>query len=171
MPESKRNTGPNALRRGRSSAPGVSFFVTICVTQREPKLIPDIAQLVLAEAHLMTSEEVWTLRCITVMPDHLHLLFALGVRLTLAQSIARLKVRAKPLLRGKSATWQDNFYDHRLRPGDSIEATIRYIWMNPYRENLIPAEGSWPWFYCCPEEWAWFEGLTDLGRPFPEWLA
>ena len=91
MPESNRNTGPNALRRGRSSAPGASFFVTICVAQREPKLVPDIAQLLVAEALRMSSGEIWTLRCMTVMPDHLHLLFALGVRLTLARRARNLR--------------------------------------------------------------------------------
>jgi REP element-mobilizing transposase RayT len=118
----------------------------------------------------MTDEAVWALRCATVMPDHLHLLLALGGRLTISQCISRLKVRTKSALLERKATWQANFYDHRLRADDSIEATIRYIWMNPYKGALIPTGEIWPWFYCRQEEWEWFLGLTDLGHPFPEWL-
>ena len=118
----------------------------------------------------MTADKTWALRCITVMPDHLHLFITLGSRLTLAQSMARLKVRTKRLMKERSATWQNNFYDHQMRPEDSLEATLRYIWLNPYRKNLLSISSTWAWFYCCPEDWTWFEGSTDAGHPYPEWL-
>jgi putative transposase len=140
----KRNTGPNALRRGRVSVPHAAYFVTICVEPRLPVLIPDIAPSLLGETHRMAASAVWTLRCLTVMPDHLHLLFALGERLTLSQSIARLKTRTKSLLGDCGTDWQDNFYAHRLRPDDSVEATLRYIWLNPYQAGLISAGKNWP---------------------------
>ena len=169
--ELKRDKGPNALRRGRSSQPGVSYFLTLCVVNRAPVLIPDAARVILTEATRMMTEGIWELRCITVMPDHLHLFITLGKCRTLDQAVARLKVAAKSALRRHAATWQSNFYDHRLRANDSLEATIRYIWMNPYRKNLIPVTEEWLWFYCRPEDWAWFKGSTDLGHPHPEWLA
>jgi REP element-mobilizing transposase RayT len=171
MASSKHDTDANALRRGRCSQRGASYFVTFCVQDRKPVLIPHMAQSLMAEARQMTVAGIWKLRCLTVMPDHVHLYFVLGSSLTLAQSVTRLKVRVKEALKVKSASWQGNFYDHRIRQDDSIESIIRYIWMNPYRKNLLPTGKIWPWFYCRAEEWAWFEGLTDSGKPYPAWLG
>jgi putative transposase len=131
MTDTKYNTGPNALRRGRWSVPGANYFVTVCLEPRASRLLPCIGQTLLAEAQVMTNEAVWTTRCFTVMPDHFHVLFTLGRTRTLSQCIARLKVRTQPLLAAQDASWQDNFYDHQLRPADSDETTLRYIWLNP----------------------------------------
>jgi REP element-mobilizing transposase RayT len=121
-----------------------------------------MASALIEEALRMEADASWRLRCLTIMPDHLHLFLTLGTRLTLSQCISRLKrVRVG---------WQDNFYDHCLRASDSVEATIRYIWMNPYQAKLIKAGEVWPHFYCCTDDWAWFSGLTHQGLPFPEWL-
>lgn len=117
----------------------------------------------------MHASAVWRLRCASVMPDHLHLFFALGERLTLSQSLARLKSRTRSLL-APTAGWQDNFYDHHLRPTDPVEAIFRYIFLNPYAANLIARSDHWPHFYCAPEDWAWFKDRTDSDQPFPEWL-
>src|SRR4051812_12502778 len=118
-------TDANALRRGRVSIPNADYFVPICTSPQQPVLVSNLAADIVAEAHRLTADGSWRLRCGTVMPDHVHLFFTLGSRLTLSQCVARQKkIRAR---------WQNNFYDHRLRSNDSAEATIRYVWMNPYR--------------------------------------
>jgi REP element-mobilizing transposase RayT len=167
----KRNTGPNALRRGRFSVPNANYFVTCNLEPRVPVLVPRAANDIVASAHQLHREAIWCLRCMTVMPDHVHLFFTLHARLSLSQSIARLKHDTSSCLISHRTDWQDNFYDHRLRPTDSAEATIRYIWLNPYRAGLISAQEVWPHFYCCAEDWAWFGGLTDKGLPDPAWLC
>jgi REP element-mobilizing transposase RayT len=118
----------------------------------------------------MTADTTWMLRCMTVMPDHLHLFFTLGERLSLSQAVGRLKTKTQSLLRPRT-DWQNNFYDHQLRPTDSVEATIRYVYQNPYQAGLVSAKDSWPYFYCHTNDWAWFNDLTDSGQPFPEWLV
>jgi REP element-mobilizing transposase RayT len=157
------------LRRGRFSLPGANYFVTVCLEPRLPVLAGATASSLLTEVRTMQSDAVWILRCATVMPDHVHLFFTLGSRLTLSQAIARLKSRTKALL-SPSAKWQENFYDHQFRSSDSAEATIRYIHQNPYRAGLVRSHESWPHFHCHPDDWSWFEPLTDSGEPFPEWL-
>ncbi len=171
VPDTKRNAAANALRRGRFSAPHANYFVTICVEPRVPVRVDEIANGVLHEAQLMANDGLWKLRCLSSMPDHVHLLFTLGERLTLSQSIGRLKSKTRSAFRIKNTDWQDNFYDHCFRPADSIEATIRYIHQNPHQAGLISSTGKWPHFYCCAEDWSWFEKLTDSGQPFPEWLV
>jgi putative transposase len=110
------------------------------------------------------------LRCMTVMPDHMHLFFTLGERLTLSQVLARLKTKTQTLVRPQGTDWQSNFYDRRIREIDSIESIIRYIYLNPYRAGLIRAHETWHHFYCCEPDWKWFQSITDSGQPFPEWL-
>jgi REP element-mobilizing transposase RayT len=166
----KRHTGPNALRRGRTSVPHANYFVTLCVEPRSDILLPGIAVALLAEAHRLNTDRGWVLRCATTMPDHAHLFFTLGERLSLSQTMARLKTKTQAFLRRRHADWQQNFFDHQLRPKDSAESVIRYIWMNPYRAGLATAGETWPHFYCRDEDWVWFQGLTDSGQPFPEWL-
>jgi REP element-mobilizing transposase RayT len=164
----KHNTGPNALRRGRFSTPGAHYFVTVCEETRRPTLASAAAGI-LAECRRLENDNVWRLRCVSVMPDHLHLFFTLGNRLTLSQAIARFKTKTRPSLDAPTA-WQDNFYDRRLRPDDSLATVIRYIWMNPYVAGLISTAETWPHFFCCEADWQWFRPLTDQARPFPEWL-
>ena len=170
MPPAKRHTGPNALRRGRFSTARANYFVTLCLEPRVPLLCGMTAQTVLSQAHALSADRSWDLRCMTVMPDHLNLLFTLGERLSLSQAIGRLKAKTRPLFSPRGAGWQQNFYDHQLRPDDSIEATIRYIYLNPYAAERICPTDPWPFFYCRPDDWSWFEPLTNSAQPFPDWL-
>ena len=118
----------------------------------------------------MDDDTTWALRCMSVMPDHIHLLVTLGERLTLSQAVSRLKGKTSPFLSKVGANWQQNYYDHRLRPDDSVEGAIRYIHSNPHRDDLVKTSKPWPYFYCRLDDWSWFETLTDSGRPFPQWL-
>lgn len=166
----KRDTGPNALRRGRDSRPGVNYFLTVCVADRHPALQAAVAARLLQALREPERRGIWRLRCGTVMPDHIHCLIELGSVHSLSRALGRFKALTKPTMTAATASWQENFYDHRLRPDESVEPVIRYIYLNPYQAGLIRSGESWPWFYCCAEDWAWFDGLTDEGRPFPEWL-
>jgi REP element-mobilizing transposase RayT len=169
-PPPKRNTGPNALRRGRASVPHANYFVTVCVNPRRDVLIPVAATALLDEAQRLTTDGAWILRCLTVMPDHAHLFFTLGERLTLSRAVARFKTKTQAFVRLRGTDWQDNFYDHQLRADDSVESIIRYIQLNPYQAGLVQWPQTWPHFYCRDEDWEWFRGLTDRGLPIPEWL-
>jgi putative transposase len=169
-PSAKRDTGPNALRRGRVSVPGANYFVTLCVEPRLPLLVESRAREASRELHSLHDDGCWHLRCATVMPDHIHVFFTLGRVLMLSQVVARLKTKTQAGLRRLKADWQDNYYDHRLRPEDSVESTIRYIHLNPYRAGLITAQEQWPHFYCCQEDWSWYLTLADDGKPPAEWL-
>lgn len=166
----KRDTGPNALRRGRMSLAYADYFVTVCVQSRRAALVPDVAHALLTEAQRIATDGHWVLRSLTVMPDHVHILFTLGSGLSLAQAVARFKSKTRLLIRAHAAEWQANFYDHRIRAEDSIEDVVRYIYLNPYRAGLISRDERWPYFFCCDEDWAWFRDRTDHSRPFPEWL-
>lgn len=104
------------------------------------------------------------------MPDHIHLLVTLGSRLTLGQAIGRLKTKTRAALAEANLIWQGNYYEHHLRPDDLSEDVIRYIFLNPYRAKLLPINERYPWTWLGAEEQNWFMPMTDVERPFPEWL-
>lgn len=61
------------------------------------------------------------------MPDHIHLLFSLGSRLSLSQVIQKFKSKTKQALNSHDLKWQANFFEHRLRPDVEMEQFALYI--------------------------------------------
>ncbi len=159
-----------ALRQGRQSLAGAVYFVTFCTAHRQPWLTSSEARRAGAAVcdELVASGDARMLAA-TLMPDHVHLLFALGGRLSLARLVAKWKARVRPALGG--GAWQANYFEHRLRPEEAEEPYAWYIFMNPYRSGLVTVEEVWSGWWPLPES-AWtFLALARSGpRPQPEWL-
>ncbi|MBX3735989.1 MAG: transposase [Candidatus Didemnitutus sp.] len=160
-----------ALHRGRLSIPGATYFATGCIAGRRP---------VLAGAHGAALRSIWTelewcgdaeTLAATVMPDHFHWLFTLGERLTLGRVLAKFKVQSGRLWNGRIGEWQRDYFEHRLRENESSESYGFYVFMNPYRSNLIRADQAWPGWHCPrPERFRFTAVLDAAGRPPPQWL-
>ena len=165
--------GHAALRRGRVSIPHADYFLTVCTDQKRSGLAsPIAASAILTEMRALDADHTWELRCAVVMPDHIHALTILGERLTLGQSIGRLKSKTKSSLHAVAASldWERDFYDHHVRPDEDRLALFRYIFLNPDRAGLCATGDRWPWYYCCDDDWSWFKGELNTERPYPEWL-
>lgn len=169
--------GHAALRRGRVSLPHADYFLTLCTDEKRPGLTsPAVATAILTALRAMDADGTWRLRCAVVMPDHLHAVVILGERLTLGQSVGRLKSKTHPSLRAVAANsaaflaWERDFYDHHVRPDEDRLALFRYIFLNPDRAGLCATGDRWPWYYCCDDDWSWFKGELNTERPYPEWL-
>ena len=166
-----RGRGHAALRRGRASESGQEYFITVCTANRRTGLTKaPVANAVLAETHRMTADLTWRMRCMVVMPDHIHLVMTLGARLSLGTAIRRLKAKTSGVLSASGLEWEREFYDRLLRANDDRLAVFQYIFLNPYRAGLVTARETWPHYYCCPADWEWFSVLLDADRPMPEWL-
>lgn len=163
--------GRAALRRGRVSVPGAEYFVAICTDNRRAGLhAAAIASAVLAEVHRMTADATWSLRCATVMPDHIHLLLVLGARLTLGRCVQRLKAKTAAALNLATCEWERDFFDRRLRPGDERLGVLLYLYLNPYRASLIARSEAWPHLFCCAEDWERLQHHLADDLPPLEWL-
>jgi putative transposase len=170
MPLPERKTP--RLRWGRVSVPDATYFVTACTKNRETVFANrDVATKALSVLDELPVGHDADILAATIMPDHVHLLFTLGARLSFGQVIAKFKTLARE--RGRVAWhWQDESFEHRLRATDSPEDYAFYIFMNPYRANLIPLTVRWPaWFCPDPKRFLFLSYLTE-NEPVPrEWLG
>ena len=169
MPLPERQT--HRLQWGRVSVPGARYFLTLCTQDRIPVLTSSSASdQVLAALHTLHGTDAELLTA-TLMPDHVHVLFTLGERLTLGQVMGKFKTLARN--RGRALwRWQEDGFEHRLRPEESAEDYGFYIFMNPYRANLWPLSQAWPWWVCPePTRFRFFQHLAPDGTPPSEWLG
>ena len=145
-----RNTG--RLRAGRVTSPGAAYFITACTHRRRNSFAHEDRRATVAAtlAGLVESGDVeWM--CATVMPDHLHCLFALGWKLPLSRLIAKAKgcVTKQMNERGGGVfEWQENVFEHRCRGGEQVEDYAFYIFMNPYRAGLCSLDRRWIGWVC-----------------------
>lgn len=164
--------GYRALRHGRHSQGGIEYFVTFCTDQRHRGLASEaVAPGIITEIQQMAAEDVWNMRCAVIMPDHVHLLFQLGEKLTLGRTIARLKSKSITGLKAVGLRWQSGYFEHRLRSEEDPLPLFLYIYLNPYKEGLLLPKAPWPWYLCRQEDMDWFAGYLDQGLPEPAWLA
>jgi REP element-mobilizing transposase RayT len=160
------------LRWGRISAPGATYFTTFCTHSRDPVLTnPENAAVLMEAFDRMQRDADAIFRSATIMPDHVHLLFILGDHLLLGQVHAKLKALARRHGRA-DWRWQEDAFEHRLRPRESIEDYGFYVFMNPYRAGLCRMSHRWPWWFCPEPKVFRFPGnLNADGTPPDSWLA
>ncbi|MBI3886222.1 MAG: transposase [Opitutae bacterium] len=146
--------------------------MTLCTDGKRLGLsAPVVTRDLITGALLLEQESVWTVRTMTVMPDHAHLLVTLGDTHPLSASIRLFKGRSSATLRSSGLRWERGCFDHRLRVEENRLPIFQYIFLNAYRTKLLPPDQRWPGYYCHPLDWAWFEPLTNESCPFPEWLV
>lgn len=119
----------------------------------------------------LEAESIWSVRTWAVMPDHVHVLFVLGPTATLEACMRLFKGRLSPALRSHQLSWQDGCFEQRMRADEDRLPVFLYIFLNPYRANLLPTSERWPGSFCAPVDWSWFADVTNSSAPFPTWLS
>jgi REP element-mobilizing transposase RayT len=109
----------------------------------------------------------WHLLCFVVMPDHVHLLVALGERASVSDSVRRFAQftasEINRVLGRRGRLWQPGFYEHAVRKAvEKCPALTDYIHQNPVRKGLCEVAEAWPWSTAHPRydgaiesEWFW----------------
>jgi len=161
------------LRKGRRSMPGVRYFISLCTKDRRAGLTEAaLADAILAAWRLQHADGDYVFHCGTVMPDHVHCLFTLGDRFSLGKCIVKFKAKTKEALNTLGLEWQRDFYDHWLRADDSMERFARYVFLNPYRKELLPPDQGWAhWHLSRQYRPEFVEHLDARGAPPTEWLS
>ena len=108
----------------------------------------DVANLV-EDAFLALDGSRYRMLAWTIMPNHIHALFAsipgepLG---TLVSSWKRFTAREANLRLGRSGDfWQRDYWDHFIRCEEHRNAVIEYIDRNPVKAGLIEDPHLWRW--------------------------
>lgn len=164
--------GADRLRRGRVSIPHARYFITLVTQKRALGLNNQSihASILSALRRLHTEKEI-ELFCATIMPDHFHLVYRLGSRLSLDRVQAKFKSMTRAALEVEGLSWQKNFYDHRLRENIPVEQFVRYVYLNPYAKGLLAMDCAWPcWMLNKNYRPEFFEHLIDGIAPPQEWL-
>jgi putative transposase len=84
----------------------------------------------------------WHCHLFLLMPDHLHALLAFPHNAGLAAVVKRWKSFHS---RSNNVSWQDGFFDHRIRNEREFELKAHYIRQNPVVKGLCAREEDWPW--------------------------
>lgn len=123
------------LRKGRWSATGQIYHITICTRQREP-VFRDFqnARRLIGILRGEEDRRVASTLAFVIMPDHLHWLMQLEQG-ELSVVVGRVKSLTARLI-GRPV-WQQGFHDHALRREDDIRDIARYIVANPLRAGLV----------------------------------
>ena len=86
----------------------------------------------------------WHCRLMLLMPDHLHAIIAFPPDPSMKMIVRQWK---QYLSRFHRISWQQDFFDHRLRNHHEEAAKRDYILNNPVRRGLCERVEEWPWVY------------------------
>ena len=124
------------------------YFITFNVRDRQPRLACDsVHHAWLAFARRAPDHGASVGRYV-VMPDHVHLFVWLTDTTDLSRWGQSLKaVLGKTLLElgHNKPHWQEGFFDHLLRSGESYAEKWEYIRLNPVRKGLCARPEDWPY--------------------------
>lgn len=168
MPEfrRKRNRLLRPVYIGRQS-----HFITSCAEGRQKILTePHLALSLIDLLRTIAAEQVFKVYAYCVMPDHLHIeVYGTHDSCDLAQFVRVFKGRATPIARrlGFPEPWQKGYFDHVLRPGESLDAVAWYIFQNPVRAGLVSDARNWP--YSGSFEFDWLKFVRPLEEFVPPW--
>jgi putative transposase len=130
--------------------PDHAYFVTVSALRTAaPFRDPEFVRIVVDTLQWQRENKGTRLFAHCVMPDHLHLLLALGTesgRLgTIISAMKTFTTRQARQLGHTGSIWQDGFYDHVVRHGDDAVRIATYILENPVRKQLVPDAAAYPW--------------------------
>jgi putative transposase len=80
-----------------------------------------------------------------IMPDHIHLFVRGSWDSRLAQWIRVLRRHLSKSIDGSPPHWQQGFFDHVVRRGESYAQKWEYVRENPVRGGLVTSSDEWPW--------------------------
>jgi REP element-mobilizing transposase RayT len=121
-----------------------AFFITInCQPRGSNQLAkPEIWEAILESVAFREQRGDWNWKLLLAMPDHLHGIVTFPRQFQMRKAVSDWK---RWLATRQSVSWQDGFFDHRLRSWESAVEKANYIRMNPVRAGLIEENEIWPY--------------------------
>ena len=153
----KTSVGTKSLRKGSHSNPHQIYSITsVCINRQKLFTNTCHARLV---AKTLNDEKLWPdakYLAWVVMPDHIHVLLALGVKEPLSLVVQRIKslvaVAINQERNRRQPVWQRGYFDHAIRSDENVRSAAMYIVNNPIRAGLAMNVGDYP-YWSLTNEW------------------
>jgi REP element-mobilizing transposase RayT len=147
------------LREFRKMEQGDTFFVTKCVSPREPVLAGETAGIISDSLLFYAEKQKIFLAAYVVMPDHWHALIASPTPLPRIMASLQSWINRS----NSDLNWQDGYYETLIRSSRQFSYTVHYIENNPVKNNLTSNKEDWKYSSANPIN------QRFLTRPWP-WI-
>jgi REP-associated tyrosine transposase len=135
------------LRLHRLTDTPATFFITKSLFPKKAVLDEATRAIVVSAFAFAVREKRIYLRAFVVMPDHWHTLFALPEPWVLPKFMHALMSyvagKTAALLKNYNTSWQDGYYDTRVKTSKQFEFVRRYIEQNPVARGLVERPDEW----------------------------
>ncbi len=135
------------LRLHRLSDTPATFFITKSLLPKKPVLEEPAREIIVSALAFAVQQQRIYLRAFVVMPDHWHTLFALREPWTLPKfmhdMMSYVGGKTNALLIKHKISWQDGYYDTRVKTAKQFEFVARYIEHNPVAKELVERPEEW----------------------------
>jgi REP element-mobilizing transposase RayT len=111
-------------------------------------LLDDRVAQIVAEAILHGDSVRYRLHAWVIMPNNVHAVFDPLMELPAIMHWLKGRTARKAnrmLGRSGMTFWQDESFDHWIRPGEEFDRTMRYVENNPVRAGLVEKASDWEW--------------------------
>jgi REP element-mobilizing transposase RayT len=123
------------------------YFITVACQNRHANqlALPEVSARLIESVRHRHEQSLWYPWLFLLMPDHLHALISFPPSGKPLKSV--IDQWKRWTCKETGVTWQRNFFEHRLRPGDSRREKADYILQNPVRAGLVSRAEDWPFVY------------------------
>jgi putative transposase len=136
---------PPRLFRVFEEFPRPLWFVTFCTKERRPLLANSkVHRRFESFCEQAAARDIAVGRYV-LMPDHVHLFVAGTKEFALAPWVRMLKLALSSSIPSTGPHWQEGFFDHLLRSGESYGQKWNYVLQNPVRAGLVSVPEDWPY--------------------------
>jgi len=135
------------LRLHRLSDTPATFFITKSLLPKRPVLGEAAREIIVSAFAFAVQQQRIYLRAFVVMPDHWHALFALREPWTLPKfmhhMMSYVAAKTSALLAHHKTSWQDGYYDTRVKTSKQFQFVSYYIEQNPVVKGLVETPHDW----------------------------
>lgn len=126
------------------------YFITTCTYRRRPLLAGEEAAVILIDEWRSARERHgWAVGRYVMMPEHVHFFAAAEVDAKRLSKFMQAwkqwtSKRMARELKLSATIWQEEFFDHILRSGESYSQKWQYVRENPVRAGFVASADEWP---------------------------
>jgi putative transposase len=140
----------------RNRVAGGKFFFTLTLADRRSTVLVDHIDALRAAFRETRRERPFTIDAIVVLPDHLHVVFALPdgdadfpgrwrrIKGHFSSRLLGEGVDIKRYSNGELALWQRRYWEHTIRDDAEFARHVDYIHYNPVKHGLVKRVCDWP---------------------------